>query len=87
MNAHIQNLSATVGIIRVFAEGKAFGDPYLWCATFLDKGDGSVSLHGVMKAPTKAQIRAIRKAFNAVGVTEVSFERMDGSVSVGHTLK
>lgn len=73
--AHIQWLS---GCVRVFDNGKDYGDSYDWCATVRILDDTTIELLGVKTAPTKEQIVAISKLFYPLGFINVQWDRKKG---------
>ena len=58
MRAEIEMIA---GIIRVFADGDSYGDPYVWVATVKKLGESEVELCGMMESPTLSMLKAIRK--------------------------
>lgn len=71
-NAHVEILSA---IVRVFPDGKEYGDGYEFFITVRGLDPHTVEIVGANQAPTGEQIRAIRKALNAVGITKAVWKR------------
>jgi len=64
-----------MGVIRVFDNGKEYGDTYSWVATcrFIDKA--TVEVLGVMDAPKKEWWRAVLKTLGHEGVKTVCYKR------------
>lgn len=72
MHAHIEPLT---GVVRIFADGTGWGDPYEWSCTVRWKSITEVELLGVTKPPTLSQMRALSCKLKEVGVTVVSIRR------------
>ena len=70
------------GVIRVFADGKTYGDKYEYSAAFRTLSNTRVEVIGIMTAPTPSQWRAMSKCFVKAGYTEhvVTRIRADGTV-------
>jgi hypothetical protein len=71
-HAHVEILSA---VVRVFPDGKAYGDAYELLITVRGLDPETVEIVGAAKAPTGEQIRAIRKALNAMGIRKAIWKR------------
>ena len=73
MHAEFENLS---GIIRIFEDGKNYGDEYGWAVTvrYLDKE--TVEFLGITKAPTISQWRAIEDCCREEGIKTIVFYRI-----------
>ena len=57
MRAHVEPIS---GILRVFAEGHEYGDPYEWACTVRWISRRVVELCGVTAPPRPSHLRAMR---------------------------
>ena len=69
------------GVIRVFSDGQAYGDPYEWAATVRAVNKTTVELLGVTVAPNMNQVRAMSKALVSLGFEYVVWDRIkDGKV-------
>jgi hypothetical protein len=63
----------SVGVLRVHPDG-GYGSPYSWACTLVL--DGRIaSLHGVTRAPTMGEARAIKEAMIYVGASTSEWER------------
>ncbi len=77
MWAHLERRCRHGGVVRVFADGVAFGDPYAWACSFwrqrrtfrawLRRDRPDVELCGVTAAPGLAIARAVTDALGAAG--------------------
>lgn len=62
--AHIETTSV---VLRVFSEGREFGDPYDWCATGVRVAPGVLEILGVLRAPSPSQWRALFRVLRSQG--------------------
>jgi hypothetical protein len=67
------------GVIRVFDQGKAYGDPYRFIITVKWLDPETVELIGATQAPTPSEWRAIKEALIAGGVKFVTWVRKSGA--------
>ena len=69
------SLEPLSGVIRVFDNGRVYGDPYTWSATcrFIDRR--TVEIMGAIKGPTKTEWRAVLSCFAEMGVVAVTYKR------------
>lgn len=79
--AHLEVLS---GLIRVFPEGKKFGDPYEYAITIRTLTHDKVEFLGAIEAPTPSQWRAIYKCLKENGIKSfiITRKRDDGTTEV-----
>lgn len=84
MNAHFEPLA---GVIRVFEDGKSYGDEYVWCATcrFLDVD--RVEILGVTKPMKPSVWRSIVEKFREMGVSKIVFIRKRNGGSELHEVQ
>lgn len=73
--AHVQLIS---GVLRVFADGRQFGDAYEWAATIQRVDDETMEILGVDKRPTISGIRAIVTELRRMGVKRLVHKEADG---------
>jgi hypothetical protein len=72
------------GVVRIFEDGKKFGDPYVYDFPFTMLDDRTIVLHGIIgkeqggRAPTVDEARAGMKACHAAGLRIVR-ERHTGA--------
>lgn len=80
--AHVEILS---GIVRVFAPGKKYGDPYDWAVTVRWVSPDTVEYLGALRSPTRHEIRAMCRELCKLGVVYVLMKRLrpDGTEHVG----
>ena len=72
MHAKFEPLS---GVVRVFDNGKNYGEDYTWAATcrFIDLK--TVEILGIIKAPTPNEWRVIVKTMLNMGVANIIYTR------------
>ena len=75
MSQYSAHLQLVAGVLRVFVPGKAYCDPYVWCATVQRVDDRTVEFLGVMRAPTSAEREAIKAELARHGITRAVWER------------
>lgn len=69
-------IGADVAVIRVFQNGKQWGDPFQYAVVAVfTESHRDCTLMAVMRAPNKDEVRAIRKAIEETGCTSVEFDR------------
>lgn len=79
-SAHVEILS---GIVRVFAPGKSYGDPYGWAATLRWVDHESVEYLGALRAPSWEEREAMTLKLREIGVRFVVIKRIkDGREKV-----
>ena len=71
-NAHVEILSA---VVRIFPDGKTYGDGYDMCITVRGVDPETVEVIGLTKVPTGEQVKAMRKALNAMGIKKATWTR------------
>lgn len=82
MNSHVESLiglegfGTLVGVLRLFDDGKKYGDPYSWCCTFCTQENNIVYITAVLKAPTPSQWREICRVFYNMGYRKAVFTRI-----------
>lgn len=81
----IVHLEPLVSLLRVFAPGKTFGDPYEWSCTVKHDGD-MVEFLGQDKPITPSIWRAILVECRARGIKAIEFERKAGARIGRHRL-
>ncbi len=59
MNCHIE---PTAGVIRVFADGHGYGDPYTFAASLRWIDRETAEVLAALRAPTPSEWRAMRQA-------------------------
>ncbi len=72
MWAHIEPLA---GVLRVFADGDQYGEPYVWSATVRYLDAQTVEILGIQSAPQPSTWRAIIALFAAENVDKIVFQR------------
>jgi hypothetical protein len=79
--AHIETIG---GVIRVFPEGKKYGDPYEYSAAFRTLAHDKVEVIGILNSPSPSQWRAIKKCLRENGFKTfvITRKREDGSTEV-----
>lgn len=70
--AHVETTSV---VLRVFSEGREFGDRYDWCATGVRVAPGVLEILGVLRAPSPSEWRAIFRTLKAQGWQKVIWWR------------
>ena len=70
--AHLEHLS---GVVRVFEDGRDFGDPYCFAATVRWKDPTTVEILGITKPPVPSDWRAMRELFAEMSVSRVEIKR------------
>lgn len=65
-------------LIRVFADGDDYGDPYVWSCLAVLVEFGVLELRGAMRAPTKREWKAIKQAIAEAGYSLAIWRRADG---------
>ena len=80
------HLEPVAGILRVFSDGKQFGEKYDWSCVVRWLSPTVVELCGAVSAPTPAQWRAIRNVLEAAGVERAEFERRCGANKGRHVI-
>jgi hypothetical protein len=80
--AHIEYFDG--GIIRVFDDASAYGEPYLFSIAFrISDGDPQmIELVGVTRAPTTQQLRAIVTELRSRGIRVRRLRRRQGKDEV-----
>ena len=73
MNAHFEPIS---GVIRLFEDGKGYGDKYTWAGTVRFIDAKTVEVLGCTSAPKPSEWRAIVQCVKDVGVKEIIFYRI-----------
>lgn len=73
MRVSLEPLAAGALGVRAHREG-GLGDEYTWCCVVEPHGDFAI-LKLAERAPTRAEIRALRVALNGIGITRVRWER------------
>ena len=73
MNAHFEPLS---GVIRLFEDGKQYGDKFTWSGTVRFIDAKTVEVLGCLKAPKPSEWRLIVKLLGEMGIEEIIFYRM-----------
>ena len=73
MTAHFEPLS---GVIRIFEDGKGYGDKFTWAGTVRFLDTRTVEVLGCLKAPRPSEWRLIVKLLGEMGVEEIVFYRM-----------
>jgi len=69
-------------VVRIFGEGKQYGDPYDWVATAVKIDDNVLEIKGALKAPTPEQFRALQKDLRAMGWKKVIYKRKTGGEDI-----
>jgi hypothetical protein len=79
--AHLEVIG---GLIRVFPEGKSFGDPYEYAITIRTLSHDKVEVLGTLTSPTPSQWRAIQECLKSNGFKAfvITRKRDDGSTEV-----
>lgn len=72
MHVHVEPLSA---IVRVFENGKSYGDPYEWAGAIRCLDRNTVEVVGTMQAPSVKVWRELKKCLPDFGITTVIFKR------------
>jgi len=72
ITSHFEPLA---GLIRIFEEGKTYGDEYIWCATCRFIDIDKVEIMGVIEPLTPSIWRAIRAKFGEMNVSKIVFAR------------
>jgi len=79
MHGHFEPIS---GVLRIFEDGKEYGDEYVWCVTVKFLTRTKVELCGIIKAPTPSMWKAIRTTLWNMNIDTVVMERKlsDGTI-------
>jgi len=64
VSAHVETTSV---VLRVFSDGREFGDRYDWCATGVRIAPGVLEILGVLRAPSPSEWRAVYRVLKAQG--------------------
>lgn len=80
-SAHLEMIG---GVIRVFAEGKQYGDEYEYAITFRTLAHDKAEMIGVIQPPTISQWKAIQKCLKENGIKTfvLTRKRSDGTIEV-----
>jgi hypothetical protein len=86
MYATIETLAS---VVRVHEDGQE-GDErtYTWsCFAVFNLHCGTATLYGAIRAPTPQEARALKRALQSIGITEVEWERRTGSNPGEHKMR
>jgi len=84
VTAHFEPLS---GVIRLFEDGKQYGDKFTWAGTVRFIDAKTVEVLGCLKAPKPSEWRLIVKLLGEMGVKEIVFHRWRDGYQEAHIVK
>lgn len=84
MHANVEFLSA---VVRVWDDGKSYGDPYQWAMTVRWISRDEVEILGVTLPPSIGQFKAAMRELRLLGVASVVFTRFKNGVGSRHVRK
>ena len=86
MDIKTVHLEPIAFVIRIFEEGKSYGDPYTWSATAVRTGEKSLEIMGALRAPTLSEFNALYKDLKKMGWKTVTYTRKTPNKEELHTL-
>jgi hypothetical protein len=88
MSAKTAEFEPTSGVVRIFSEGRSFGQPYDWVASVRWLSPTSVEILGIEKAPKPSEWRALIACWKKLGVETMVFSRYKSQgTTIKHVIK
>jgi len=84
MQAEMEPISS---ILRIFEDGKGYGDPYEFSATVRWVTPKKVEILGVLRAPKLSEWKAIRRCLLSYGVEEILINKAKDGKMESHIYK
>ena len=75
------------GVLRVWAPGKQYGDPYEFSASVRCIDRETVEIMGVVKAPTHDEVRVIINELLRLGIKRAVWTRMENGEAKKHVFE